>query len=284
MKFLSLALLGSLFAAVTAINEMEEMLGGGNIGGDPHITTWKREHYEFHGQCDLVMMKDEDFANGLGLEVQIRTKLVRYWSYIQNVAIKIGNDILEIEGSADAEDEQPHYWFNFEYQGEVEDLGGFPVIFKKQIAYKRQYIVDFNATFPGNDITIELYKEFLRVRLNHNVACFGNTEGLLGDYKTGKTLARDGVTELSDYEKLGDEWQVLPNEPSLFHRVEHPQYPETCIKPDDPRGDRRRRLSESAVSIEQAEAACASLKDPLDIKDCVYDIMATQDLDMIGAF
>ena len=50
-------------------------------------------------------------------------------------------------------------------------------------------------------------------------------------------------------------------------------------------GQRRRHLGEQSITLEQAEATCAaSLSDPLDVKDCVYDILATQDLDMVGAF
>lgn len=262
--------------------------GGGRaeLGGDPHITTWKNEHYEYHGQCDLVMMKDDDFAGGLGLDIHIRTKLVRYWSYIQSVSIRIGNDVIEFEGSADIEDEEAHYWFNYEYQGQVQDLAGiFPVIFKKQIAYKRQYIVDLSPKYPGKQITIQLFKEFIRVKFNGNEEAFGNTSGLLGDFRTGKTLARDGVTEISDFTAFGEEWQVLPADGMLFHTATHPQFPERCLEPEDPRGERRRRLGESKISYEEAEAACLnSLFDPQAIKDCVYDILATQDLDMVGAF
>ena len=90
---------------------------------------------------------------------------------------------------------------------------------------------------------------------------------------------------IDDFTEFGDEWQVLPSEPKLFHEVTHPQFPELCIKPEDPRGERKRRLAESNISIEAAEAACAAaLHDPLTIKDCVYDILATQDIDMVGAF
>ena len=64
----------------------------------------------------------------------------------------------------------------------------------------------------------------------------------------------------------------------------HPQFPELCLLPEDPRGERRRRLEGSGISMEAAEAACGELKDPLDRKDCVYDVLATQDLDMVGAF
>ncbi|CAJ1959148.1 unnamed protein product [Cylindrotheca closterium] len=108
----------------------------------------------------------------------------------------------------------------------------------------------------------------------------------MGDFNSGKTFGRDGVTVLNDFMELGNEWQVQPNEPELFHELTHPQFPEACLQPEDPRGitGRRRRLSESDVSIEEADKVCATLKDPLSIKDCIYDVMATQDLDMVGAF
>jgi hypothetical protein len=253
-------------------------------GGDPHITTWMGEHYEYHGQCDIVLTKDAEFANGLGLDVHIRTKIVRFWSYIKNIAIRIGNDILEIEGSADPEGNQSNYWINYEYQGELNEFAGFPVTIKVLSIYKRVYEIDLSSKFPGQKIGIHIYKEFVRVKFNGSESSFGNTVGLLGDFNTGKTLARDGSTVLDDFTELGNEWQVLPAEPKLFHEVSHPQFPEKCVESEDPRGERRRRLDENTVTEEQAEAACAFLKDPLSQKDCVYDILATQDLDMVGAF
>lgn len=92
------------------------------------------------------------------------------------------------------------------------------------------------------------------------------------------------MTVLHDFKELGDEWQVLPSEPKLFREVGQPQFPELCINPEDPQGERRRRLAESSISGEQAEEAFATLKDPLDRKDCVYDVLAIQDKDMVGAF
>jgi len=62
------------------------------------------------------------------------------------------------------------------------------------------------------------------------------------------------------------------------------QFPELCIGPEDPRGDRTRRLGESSITEEQAEAACGGLKDEWDRKDCVYDILASQDMGMVGAY
>jgi hypothetical protein len=39
-------------------------------------------------------------------------------------------------------------------------------------------------------------------------------------------------------------------------------------------------VGESLMTEAQAEAACASIEDPLDRKECVYDILATQDIDI----
>ncbi|KAL3937847.1 MAG: hypothetical protein SGBAC_007128 [Bacillariaceae sp.] len=257
---------------------------GGN--GDPHFKTWTGEHFEYHGQCDMVLLKDLDFAGGKGIEIQIRTKLVRYWSYIQSVAIRIGNEILEVEGSEDPSKDFK-YWYNFEYQTEMESLSGFPVVFKDRSSfsnYKAGLDIDLSSMFPGEKISIAAWKEFIRVDVkNGSKASFGKSVGVLGEFESGKTLSREGVL-MNDFVEYGQEWQVRPTEPMLFHKTSKPQFPAKCIQPEDPQGQRRRRLDESSIKEEQAEAACASLNDPLDRKDCVYDVLATQDLDIVGAF
>lgn len=231
-----------------------------------------------------MLAKDDTFANGLGIEVEIRTKLVRFWSYIKSAAIRIGDDILEVQGSADPEVGATEYWMNLEYQGPVKTLGGFPVIASARSQKKRSFVIDLTSKFPGEKIEISTYREFVKVDfINSSEASFGNAVGMLGDLKTGKLLGRDG-TQVDDFYELGAQWQVRPDENMLFHRVEDPQFPKACVVPEDPQGERRRRLDEQSVSVEQAEAACAGLKNLLDRKDCVYDILATQDIDMVGAF
>jgi len=259
--------------------------------GDPHFKTWKREHFEFHGQCDLVLTRDPKFADGLGIDVHIRTKLVRYWSYIKNAVIRIGDDIFEVQGSTDADDHtEAIYWYNLEYQGKMTHVGGFPITVKisksKSKSHKRTFEIDLSSKYPGQKIIISTFNEFVRVDfVNASAQAFGKSTGMLGDFKTGNTLARDGETVVNDFHEFGNGWQVLPSEHMLFHIVSDPQFPKRCILPEDPRGDRRRRLGEETVSAEEAEAACAkTLSDPLDVKDCVYDILATQNLDMVGAF
>lgn len=249
--------------------------------GDPHFKTWRNEHFEYHGQCDMVLAKDDAFADNTGLDVQIRTKIVRYWSYIKNAAIRIGHDIFEVEGGANS----ATWWFNNEHEGEIKTIGGFPVTHKVKSEWKQFFEIDLSSKYPGQKIVISTYKEFVRVDFeNGNEASFGKTKGLLGDFKTGATLARDGSTVMHDFWEYGNEWQVLPFEPMLFHESSKPQFPERCILPEDPRGDRRRKLGEATVTEAQAEAACAQIKDALDRKDCLYDVLATQDLGMVGAY
>eukprot|EP00980_Cylindrotheca_fusiformis_P022137 scaffold9029_cov172-Cylindrotheca_fusiformis.AAC.2 len=252
--------------------------------GDPHFKTWKNEHFEYHGQCDLLLTKDPNFADGLGLDVQIRTKLVRFWSYIKTAAIRIGQDILEIEGTADHNGDI-HYWYNLEYNADFSHVGGFPLTMRKVSNHKTVVMIDLNSKYPGHKIEISVWKEFVKVNfLNGSEAAFGNTVGMLGDFKTGKTLARDGVAVLDDFWALGKEWQVRPTDDMLFHSAEQPQFPKGCLEPEDPQGERRRRLEESSISEEEAEKACGAIKDPIDRKDCIYDVLATQDITMTGAY
>lgn len=248
----------------------------------PHrslVKTWKNEHFEFHGQCDIVMVSNPHFANGLGLDIHIRTKLVRFWSYIQVAVIRIGNDILEVSGSAS----ESQYWINYEDMGELNDLGGFPVLLNEN---KNRYTIDLGSQYPGERIEVKTFKEFVGVKIvGASEASFGGSVGITGDFATGNTYARDGTTILNDFNDLGNEWQVEPSlDGRLFREVSRPQYPEKCWLPEDPRGNRRRRLGESTITEEQAEAACAGLEDEFSRKGCVYDILATQDLAMVGAY
>jgi hypothetical protein len=68
------------------------------FGIDPHFKTWHGNHFSYHGKCDLVLLKNDHFSDGLGILVHVRTKIEKTWSYVKNAAVKIGNDILEIEG------------------------------------------------------------------------------------------------------------------------------------------------------------------------------------------
>lgn len=225
------------------------------------------------------MVSDKGFANGLGIDIHIRTKIVRFWSYIEKAVIRIGNDILEIEGLPDF---AASYWINYEHMGELTDLAGFPVTLNENTD---RYTIDLGSLYPGEMIQIKTFKEFVGVKvLGASEKSFGNSTGIIGDFRTGNTYARDRITVLNDFTELGNEWQVLPSDGHFFRETSRPQFPEKCLLPENPQGKRKRRLDESSISEEDAEAACAGLEDEFSRKGCVYDILATQDLEMVGAY
>ncbi|CAJ1941093.1 unnamed protein product [Cylindrotheca closterium] len=250
--------------------------------GDLHYKTWKGDRYQHHGQCDMLFIKDDNFANGRGLQVQTRTKNVRFWSFNRAAAIQIGNDTLEIEGTIEPNQggEGNRYWINGVYQGPLKTLGGFPV--KNQIRYRtrRNFIVDLDSVYPSQKIVLSTWKGFVRVDIqNGTYESFGKSVGMLGDFTTGKTLARDGSTEMHAFFEFGSEWQVLPTEGMLFHNLAEPQFPKTCILLDNPRGNFHRRLLEEV----EAEDACSEILDEDDFIDCIYETVPTQELDIVAA-
>eukprot|EP00980_Cylindrotheca_fusiformis_P000531 scaffold131_cov125-Cylindrotheca_fusiformis.AAC.8 len=182
--------------------------------GDPHFRTWTNEHFEYHGQCDLMLATDPNFADGLGLDVQIRTKLVRFWSYIQTAAIRIGDDIFEFQGDAFPEESSgPKYWFNLEYHGKLDTIGGFPIVMTRNSVLKTMFEIDLHSKYPGQKIIIGAYKEFVRVDFrNGSEESYGDVVGLLGNFKTGETLSRDGEKVIDNFTELGQEWQLRPTD------------------------------------------------------------------------
>ncbi|CAJ1961339.1 unnamed protein product [Cylindrotheca closterium] len=170
----------------------------------------------------------------------------------------------------------------------MDSLGGFPVIFKdrsKYSHYKAGLDIDLSPMFPGEKISVAAWKESVRIDVkNGSKASFGKSVGILGKFESGRTLSRKGAL-MDDFVECGQEWQVLPTEPMLFHETSVPQFPAKCVELEDPQGERRRRrLDESGIKEKEAEAACARLEDPSDRKGCVYDIIVTQDLDIAGAY
>lgn len=47
--------------------------GGGHVFGDPNIKKWAGKRFGFCGICDLVMLQNTNFTNGLDLDIHIRS-------------------------------------------------------------------------------------------------------------------------------------------------------------------------------------------------------------------
>lgn len=251
-------------------------------GGDPHFFSWKGEHYDFHGVCDLVLLQNPNFNNGIGMDIHIRTKKTFQWSHISNAVLHIGTDSLEVAGGKGNK-----YWINGVEGDEKVDktfmlsnsIYGYPVVYTHVNDQEHKFDV-----YLGGEQRIEfkVWKTFVRVNIhNADAIDFNGSLGLLGSFEEGKKVARDKVSVIDDINEFGQEWQVLATEPNLFHSIEGPQF-NKCYIPSAK--DMRRRLSESKISQEEAELVCSHVKSTDDYDMCVFDVMATNDSEVAAAY
>jgi hypothetical protein len=258
--------------------------GEGGCDGDPHIQLWNRTRFDYHGECDLVLLDNKDFADGLGMNIHLRTTqepyadIPAFYSFIESAAIRIGDDILEFEGV--------NFWING-VQGSDSDLpttvGGefllhYPTFTEDGQA--KHYLIDLH----GDDyVLVYNYMQFMSVVVNGGPEDFGNSVGLMGHYHTGKMLARDGRSILSNEDEYGSEWQVHDHEPKLFRSLREPQHPRASCKVPENVAETHRHLRMDAEFVEAAEAACAH-KASHHFDSCVFDVLATHDLGMANAW
>jgi hypothetical protein len=246
-------------------------------GGDPHFKTWTGEKFDFHGVCDLVLLQNAKLDNGESLDIHIRTHKSRMWSLIHTAAVRVGVDVLEVMGGKD----ENRFWVNKQRGQDVDNivLSGRPVTFTQLSDKSRQFDIQIGS---GASIRIKTWNGMVSVIMNvNNGRYFTDSRGLVGAYPSGAKLARDNTTEIADANIFGQEWQVLPTDPDLFHDIDGPQYPAKCDIPAS--SQMRRRLGESVISKQDAELACARVN-PDDFDICVFDVMATNDKDSAGAF
>jgi hypothetical protein len=260
---------GDEFKVVDPDTPEEDPKGPGSGSGDPHFKTWTGDKYDYHGECDLVLVDHPEFANGKGMKVHIRTSRVKYFSYISNIAVQIGDDVLEFNNDVD----------NFLINGKrVEKqekwvttyLGGFHVRRDPKAISLR-----FDEVHKAKIDFIQRQNGFPAVVVDGGTSeIFKGSLGLLGDWETGKRLARDGKTEMNEPDATGFalEWQVRDTEPMLFATARFPQYPTTCTPPAKTLTN---RLGMSSFEKE-AEKACAHWKE--DKEDCIFDVIATRDI------
>jgi len=260
---------------------MPEVNEEGGTFGDPHVMTWVGERYEYHGVCDLVFLQNPTFVSGLGMEIHIRTKKTKQWSYISNVAVRIGDETLEVEALPYKNMEET-FWINGVLGGgNAKSLSGYELSLSETNNRQRDFQIMLNKEI-GEVVSIKTFKDMVRVDIHKGSKTnFGKSLGLMGQYGVGDKLGRDGIKIIEEINIFGQEWQVLPTEDMLFHNVEGPQAPKMCTLPSA--STSRRRLSDFTISLEDAERACSRV-DPADLDTCVFDVMATNDADVAGAY
>mmetsp|Transcript_29042 Transcript_29042/g.49495 ORF Transcript_29042/g.49495 Transcript_29042/m.49495 type:complete len:292 (+) Transcript_29042:103-978(+) len=247
-------------------------------GGDPHFTLWSGKKYDFHGECDLVMLSNDDFMNGLGMHVHVRTKIEKFYSYIEAVAVKIGDDVFEVQGGMNTENK---YLVNGVENAPLDFDGAFAIAEKdtKDKQYK-QFEVRVDDKDHGGQIKLQFkLRNFMGIRFAHDasqeisVANFGSSSGLMGDYKTGLKLGRDGEV-IEDSNAFAMAWQVGPEDPVLLSPNEGSvQHPDKCKMPSTT----SRRLKAGAITKEKARSICAGAEE---LEDCIFDVVATNTADV----
>jgi len=265
--------------------------------GDPHFKTFGGELYDYHGECDLVLLHNPDFKEGLGMDIHIRTKIEAFWSSVESAVIKLGAETIEIK--ADPQSKEWLWVDGKEVASTLVDgewhhhqMAGFLVRYMQSGPNTRE----INLYLKGSKevVLMKTFKTFVRVDLDWEGSVnYENAVGLLGSQAhDGKRLGRDGEF-IEDANAFGQEWQVRPEvDGSLFHSYEGAVVGKQCVLPPAyHEGDsmnvsslRGRRLGASALDTAAAEKACTHLVDPEEIKACVFDVIATQDLSMASTW
>jgi hypothetical protein len=250
-------------------------------GTDPHFKTFHGNHFSYHGECDLVLLKNDHFSDGLGILVHVRTKIEKTWSYVKNAAVKIGNDIVEIEGKGKVWDKSAdavHSINGLANVGLPYQLAGkflFTRLQEKQCDTNGAKCVEaiVYKIDLGDDDTVLITQKWGVIKVSvtaNNKNEFHDTVGLMGHFNKPGFLARDGVHKITDFNQFGQEWQVLQSEPMIFNERRGPQHPEHCRLPVV---STKRRLGEDSALHQMALDACAGVEDASK-EFCLLDVTA----------
>ena len=179
--------------------------------------------------------------------------------------------------------------------------GKFPLVYEHPTTKQHKFDILLDKDHQER-IIMSTFKDLVSVQIHNGTRHhFGTAVGMMGSFHKGQDhsilLARDGKARLEgEYNKLGQEWQVRPDEPMLFQSVRYPQSfkDEKCLLPDANVNEirRRRRLGEQTVSRKDAEKACAhahlstSSSDKDRMEACIFDVIAIGDVEiaMAGAY
>ena len=290
--------------AIEKFSYLCHMAGGGS---DPHFMRWRaKKRDSFQGECDLVFLSSEEFHEGSGFDVHVRTTIKEYYSYIEAAAVRLGDHILEIDSAEKIYLDGQEITIKGSEVIEIPNTNGdgytytYSAIERKtkknifrlfmgtsELRFKFYRHCKFNAlaltiiskisAIIADTIALETV---LTIDVMGGADDFGDSVGLMGNHSDGSMVSRSGKLFEGSFEEYGFEWQVNPamGDKKLFIEDRSPQLPyERCRMPTASR-PQRRHLRASNALYEQAKVACQAVASPQDVDLCIDDIMATGEL------
>mmetsp|Transcript_12877 Transcript_12877/g.24181 ORF Transcript_12877/g.24181 Transcript_12877/m.24181 type:complete len:474 (+) Transcript_12877:173-1594(+) len=251
-------------------------------GGDPHFIGFKQKLVTFQGECTLILL-DSPAATAIGDDVTVHVRTTRKFdfSYISGVAMKVGDDVIEIKPDATL-------FLNGNLISEDSSMSGFPIALKKAATGTAKFILSYSFDL-GHGRVIDI-----RANMKRNmmfVSTKGHfpeaTQGMLGSPGHDALVSRDGknLSEI-DVNTYGESWQVKDVDPKLFMDPLGPQYPQRCLYEDAPgaatsqlRG-RRRLMKKRVIELEDAKAVCSHVSSDIKRELCIQDTIAMGDLEI----
>jgi hypothetical protein len=248
------------------------------MDGDPHVKTWSGKHFDYMGQCDLVLLHAPNFDNGKNLDIHTRTTIRHGYSYIESAAISIDGEVLEVSSYGE------HALNGVDgvlaaSSDEQQTIGGYPIYYTQ--VNKKRHHYDLVLS-PKENITFVSFKDLVAVHMNSGQShVFFNEDvrGIMGSID-GALVGRDGTDMSDDVTAFAEEWQVRDFEPMLFRNARAPQYPSKCNLPSSAK--KESRGLGATIARAAAETACSHFAGN-QFDNCVYDIMAVGDLEMAEA-
>lgn len=171
---------------------------------DPHFRTFDRNYYDYHGGCDVVLVK-----NSL-LDLHIRTVPTVGYAYISHVAMKVGGETLEVIA-----DMSPTCTIDStSCTTPPATVGGYPVTVSSVGVYEVNVSLD-----NGQYVRVLAYANSLSVQVHAHGSDFLSTRGMCGPWGSPDIHLRDGSIA-SDPTALAIDWRVgndvADPDPTLF--------------------------------------------------------------------
>lgn len=215
--------------------------------GGSHFFGFGHKFFKWHGDFNTILFKTPKLSEtDPGIEAHIRTKKLRKWCVISGIAMKVGNDTVEI-GS-----EKGNLLLN---GSEIDSVKSdwFSVTKSFSGIHNGLILYDFVV---GKDIRLNLKVDVMTgtIYISLNGHYPHGTVGLLGSPHSPGLITRDGRNMTGyDMNLYAETWKVLDSDPQLFRKQRVPQ-PHSTKK----HRVRARRRNGSRFITLQAGIACVA--------------------------